>query len=228
MRLLVAEDDKGLRRVLARALHEQGHIVDAAADGEEALWLAGEHDYAVMVIDWRMPKLSGIDVVRQLRERSVTTKIMMLTARDAPSDRVAGLDAGADDYLTKPFELDELYARIRALLRRDRGSDEELCFGDLTYDLRKAEVSSDGQTVSVTATERAILEVLLRAAPNIATKKSIADHVWPNDLDGMGSNAIDVHIGRLRGKLARAHVSIVTVRGQGFRMLDESGPELGG
>jgi len=221
VRLLLAEDDAGLRTVLARALSEQGHIVDTAADGDEAKWLADEHDYAVAILDWRMPKTSGIEVVQHIRKQSKQAKIIMLTARDAPPDRVAGLDAGADDYLIKPFDLDELFARVRALMRRQTDPTSELRCGDLSYDPRKAEVSAGGRPIGATATERAILEVLLRAAPGVVSRRSIADHVWPDDLDGVGSNTIDVHMARLRAKLAWAGVRIVTVRGSGFRIEEQ-------
>lgn len=218
MRLLLAEDDPGLRTVLARALTEQGHVVDSASDGEEALWFAREHTYAVAIIDWRMPKVSGIEVVEKLRKDGTEAKLLMLTARDAPSDRVSGLDAGADDYLVKPFDLDELFARVRALMRRQSDTSTEVRCGDLVYDSRRAEVSAAGKPVAATATERAILEVLIRAAPGVVARRSIADHVWPDDLDGVGSNTIDVHMARLRSKLAGARVKIVTVRGSGFRI----------
>lgn len=218
MRLLLAEDDSGLRRVLTRALQEQGHVVDAAADGEEALYLAGEHDYAVAVLDWRMPHVSGLEVVQKLRSMRSPVRILMLTARDTPQDRVAGLDAGADDYLIKPFDVEELFARVRALLRRPHESSNELRCGDLVLDQNMQEVSVGGRAVGATATERSILEVLLRASPAVVPRRNIADHVWPDDLDGVGSNTIDVHMARLRAKLASARVQIVTVRGSGFRL----------
>ena len=218
MRVLLAEDDPGLRTVLARALGEQGYVVDAAPDGEEALYLAREHEYAVAVIDWRMPKVTGIEVVEKLRKGGTTAKLLMLTARDAPADRVTGLDAGADDYLVKPFDLDELFARIRALMRCQGDNTTEVRCGDLVFDSRRAEVTAAGKPISATATERAILEVLMRAAPGVVSRRVIADQVWPDDLDGVGSNTIDVHMARLRSKLAWAGVKIVTVRGSGFRI----------
>ena len=218
MRVLLAEDDPGLRTVLARALGEQGYIVDAASDGEEALYLASEHEYAVAIIDWRMPKVTGVEVVEKLRNNGTPAKLLMLTARDAPADRVTGLDAGADDYLVKPFDLDELFARVRALMRRQGDHTTEVRCGDLVFDYRRAEVTAAGKPVGATATERAILEVLMRAAPGVVSRRSIADQVWPDDLDGVGSNTIDVHMARLRSKLAWAGVRIVTVRGSGFRI----------
>lgn len=219
MRLLVAEDDPGLRSVLSRALVEQGYQVDVAGDGEEALYLIGEHDYAVAVLDWRMPKVTGLEVVETLRSQQSALPVLMLTARDAPPDRVTGLDAGADDYLVKPFDLDELFARVRALLRRPtEGGQPLLRQGALVLDPQRQEVTVEGHPIAVTATERGILEVLLRASPGVATRKAIANHVWPDELDPIGSNTIDVHITRLRAKLANAQVRLVTVRGSGFRL----------
>ncbi len=222
MRLLLAEDDRGLRFVLAKALTEQGYVVDAVADGAEALLQIGEHDYALAVLDWRMPKRSGLDVVMAVRKSGKSLPLLMLTARDTSADRVLGLDSGADDYLVKPFDLDELLARVRALLRRPRdGGSPILCCGGLSFDPGTQEIYVDDKPLPVTATQRRILELLLHDSPNLTSRRAVADHVWVDDLEPLGSNAIDVHMARLRAKLVGARVRIVTVRGSGFRLVPE-------
>lgn len=222
MRILLAEDDRGLRFVLVKALREQGYVVDAAGTGDEALHLIGEHDYAMAIVDWRMPGKSGVDIIAMVRQQQKPLPIMMLTARDAPEDRVIGLDTGADDYVVKPFDLSELLARVRALLRRPReGGSPLLRCGGLIFDPNTQELSVDSNPLAVTATERRILELLLRNSPRLVTRRAIAEHGWVDDLEPLGSNAIDVHMARLRSKLAGARVRIVTVRGSGFRLEPE-------
>jgi DNA-binding response OmpR family regulator len=221
VRLLVAEDDRGLRSVLTRSLREQGYVVDAVDNGDDALALMGEYDYAAVVLDWRMPGLTGVEVIAAARRRDLAVPVLMLTARDAPNDRIAGLDAGADDYLVKPFDLGELFARVRALMRRPRnGASPLIRHGAIELDPAVREVRVGGHPLSLTATEFAILELLLRRAPSVVTRRAIAEHVWPDELDPVGSNTIDVHIARLRAKLSGADVRIVTVRGAGFRVTD--------
>ena len=225
MRVLVAEDDDHLGEVVARGLREQGYTVDLARDGETAGSFLRVYEYAVAVIDWRMPRLSGLDLVRQLRagrRGSVgqVTPVLMLTARDTPTDRIAGLDGGADDYLVKPFDFGELLARLRALQRRSRQPQPRLKVGDLEFDpvARHAEV--DGRSSpALTMTELGILETLMRRSPGIATRVVIAQQVWPDEADAFGSNTIDVHLARLRAKLAGAGVRIETVRGVGYRIV---------
>jgi DNA-binding response OmpR family regulator len=225
MRVLVAEDDEHLGEVLARGLREQGYTVDLARDGEAAGTFLRLYEYAVAVIDWRMPRLSGLDLVRQLRQGrrgsvSQVTPVLMLTARDTPADRIAGLDGGADDYLVKPFDFGELLARLRALQRRTRQAQLRLKVGDLEFDpvARHAEV--DGRSSpALTMTELGILETLMRRSPGVATRLAIAQQVWPDEADAFGSNTIDVHLARLRAKLAGAAVRIETVRGVGYRIV---------
>jgi DNA-binding response OmpR family regulator len=225
MRVLVAEDDEHLGEVLARGLREQGYAVDLARDGETAGTFLRMYEYAVAVIDWRMPRLSGLDLVRQLREGrrgsvGQATPVLMLTARDTPADRIAGLDGGADDYLVKPFDFGELLARLRALQRRTRSPQLRLRVGDLEFDpvARHAEV--DGRSSpALTMTELGILEALMRRSPGIATRQAIAQQVWPDESDAFGSNTIDVHLARLRAKLTGAGVRIETVRGVGYRIV---------
>ena len=219
MRLLLAEDDSGLRSVLTRALEEQGYMVDAASDGEEALHLLSEHQYALAVLDWRMPEVEGIDVLSSIRKSGKSLPVIMLTAKDTPRDRVAGLDAGADDYLIKPFDLQELFARIRAVLRRPtEGGGPRLQCARLSYDIQSQEVFVDDSPIPVTATERRMVELFLRNAGKLTSRDAIAHHVWPDELDTIGSNTIDVHLARLRAKIGDSGAKIVTVRGAGFRM----------
>ncbi len=220
MRVLVAEDDDGLRSVLGRGLRENHYVVDAVRDGEEAVRFLRGYEYELVVLDWRMPGMSGLDVVRWMRRHKRSTPVLMLTARDAPADRVTGLDEGADDYLIKPFDFAELLARMRALQRRPSAVQQpELVVGDLRFDPATREVRVGGQEPVLTATEYGILELLIRRSPRVVARKTIAVHVWDDESDAMGSNTIDVHLARLRAKLAGGMVRIETVRGIGYRMV---------
>jgi two-component system copper resistance phosphate regulon response regulator CusR len=166
MRVLVAEDDRGLRDVLARGLRENGYVVDTVADGRAAVQFLRSYDYAVVVLDWRMPALSGLDVLHWMRRRASPAGVLMLTARDAPADRITGLDQGADDYLVKPFDFGELLARMRALQRRPRVLQApQLIVGDLCFDPAAREVRVGAKRPALTATELGILEALLRRSP---------------------------------------------------------------
>jgi len=217
---LVAEDDAALRSVLERGLREHGYVVDAVADGEEALGYLRTYEYEVAVVDWRMPKLSGLDVVRAVRARRLGVPVLLLTARDAASDRVMGLDEGADDYLVKPFDFGELLARLRALQRRSPALQApRLTVGDVVYDPATREIWAGSQELVLTATEQSILELLMRRSPAVVPRRSIALHVWDEESDAVGSNTIDVHVARIRAKLAPAHARIETVRGVGYRVL---------
>jgi len=222
VRVLVAEDDPGLRSVLERGLRENGYVVDAVPDGERAEAFLRTYEYEVAVLDWRMPKVSGLEVLQGLRRRGSALPILMLTARDTPNDRVTGLDEGADDYLVKPFDFDELLARIRALQRRSPVLQSTLLVvGDLEYDPSTREVRIGSRRPVLTATETSILEILMRRAPAVVERRSIALHVWDEEADALGSNTIDVHLARLRAKLANGHVRIETVRGVGYRIVPE-------
>jgi len=221
MRVLLAEDDPALRSVLERGLRENGYVVDAVGRGDDALHLLGLYDYALAVLDWRMPGQPGLDVIAEARRRHLRTPILMLTARDTVTDRVTGLDAGADDYLVKPFEFDELLARLRALQRRPGAADQPtLAAGRLRYDPGTREAAVGGRVIGLTPTERAILELLLRRRPAAVTRAAIARHGWEDESDPLGSNTIEVHVARLRSKLAGAGVRVVTVRGVGYRLDD--------
>jgi decaprenylphospho-beta-D-erythro-pentofuranosid-2-ulose 2-reductase len=222
VRVLVAEDDESLGAVLARGLREQGYVVDLVPDGETAAAYLRFYQYEVAVLDWRMPRLSGLDLVQQLRRRGTvngSTPVLMLTARDTPADRIAGLDAGADDYLVKPFDFGELLARLRALQRRPPVSQSpRMTIGEVEFDPAAREVLVRGERPTLTGTELGILEILMRRSPGVADRRSIAQHVWDNEADAFGSNTIDVHLARLRSKLAGAGVRIETVRGVGYRI----------
>ncbi len=219
MRVLVAEDDPGLREVLVLGLEDHGYFVDSAERGDDAIDLLKFYDYDVAVIDWRMPGAEGIDVVAWARKHEKPTALLMLTARDAPADRIRGLDSGADDYLVKPFDFGELLARVRALQRRPRGGDAPvIARGQLTVDPVKREAQVAGTPLSLTATEYNILELIVRRSPAVVDRKAIAEHAWRDETDPLGSNAIDVQLSRLRAKLPNAGVRIVTVRGAGYRL----------
>ena len=219
MRVLVAEDDPGLRSVLERGLREHGYVVDAVSDGDAALVHLRAYPYEVAVLDWRMPTVTGIDVVRRMRARGDRTPVLMLTARDATSDRVEGLNEGADDYLVKPFTFAELTARLLALQRRPPlALDTVLSCGDISYDPTTRLATRAGEPVQLTVIETGLLELLLRRAPAAVNRQTIAVQVWDDEADPVGSNTIDVHMGRLRAKLAGATARIETVRGFGYRI----------
>ncbi len=218
--MLVAEDDAALRTVLQRGLRENGYVVDAVADGDAAVKWLRAYEHEVAILDWRMPLKSGIEVVEEVRRLGVKTPILMLTARDAPVDRVAGLHAGADDYLVKPFDFDELLARLTALQRRPALSvAPRINVGDMCFDPATRELSVAGSLVALTTTELSIMELLLRRSPAVVTRRSIALQVWDDEADAIGSNTIDVHIGRLRSKVAGSTARIQTVRGSGYRLV---------
>jgi DNA-binding response OmpR family regulator len=220
MRVLVAEDDRGLREVLTRGLRENGYVVDAVADGKAAMQFLRSYEYAIAVLDWRMPDVTGLEVLQWMRRRESPAAVLMLTARDAPTDRVIGLDQGADDYLVKPFDFRELLARMRALQRRPRALQApQLAVGDLCFDPATREVRIGDRRPSLTATELGILEMLLRRSPAVVPRRLIASHVWEHEADAMGSNTIDVHLARLRSKVAGGTVRIEAVRGLGYRIV---------
>jgi two-component system response regulator MprA len=217
-RIVVVDDDEALRNAVRRALRLEGYDVATAVDGADALDQLGSLRADVVVLDVLMPALDGITVCRRLRDSGDQTPILMLTARDAVSDRVTGLDAGADDYLTKPFALEELLARVRALLRRnDPGDDGMLIVADLALNPRTRQVSRAGRPVELTRTEFALLELLLRNAGTVLTRDTIRERVWGFD-DSYGSNTLDVYIGYLRRKTEAGGETrlIHTVRGVGF------------
>jgi two-component system copper resistance phosphate regulon response regulator CusR len=221
VRVLVAEDDPGLRDVIVLGLRDSGYMVDAVDRGDDAIDQLKWYEYDVAIVDWRMPGAEGIDVVAWARRQGRPTALLMLTARDTPSDRIQGLDSGADDYLVKPFDFGELLARVRALQRRPRGIDGPVIRrGRLELDPVRRVVSAGGHEVRLTATEFRILELLMRRSPAVVNRSTIAQHAWDDETDPLGSNAIDVQLSRLRAKLPGAGVRIATVRGAGYRLED--------
>ncbi|MGH9133722.1 MAG: response regulator transcription factor [Ilumatobacteraceae bacterium] len=217
-RVVVVDDDEALRNAVRRALRLEGYDVATAADGADALNQLSTVRADLVVLDVLMPVLDGVTVCRRLRESGDRTPILLLTARDAVSDRVTGLDAGADDYLTKPFALEELLARVRALLRRNQpGDDGILVVADLSLDPRTRQVSRGERPVELTRTEFALLELLLRNAGAVLTRDTVRERVWGFD-DSYGSNTLDVYIGYLRRKTEAGGEPrlIHTLRGVGF------------
>ena len=220
MRVLVAEDDGSLGEVLAAGLRNHGYVVDLVTDGNLALSYSRCYDYAVAVLDWLMPEVSGIDVVHQLRRSGIQTPVLLISGKTAPEDRVAGLDAGADDYLVKPFVFAELLARVRALQRRPPDVlPPRLVVGDLEWDPASREVRFGDRRPMLTSTEVGILETLMRFSPAVADRRQIAQHVWMNEAETFSSNTIDVHLARLRAKLSGSCARIETVRGIGYRII---------
>jgi DNA-binding response OmpR family regulator len=227
MRILVVEDDERLADALTRSLREHGYAVDAARDGERALSQAAIGEYDAIVLDVGLPRRDGIQVSRTLRERGDRVPILMLTARDAVDDRVAGLDAGADDYLVKPFAVRELLARLRALLRRQPVVlPTTLTVGDLTLDTARQSAARAGRQVPLTAKEYAMLEYLARNADRIVDRRELTEHVWDANHDPF-TNAIEVYINRLRKKIDEGHAVplIHTRRGAGY-MLSATPPDV--
>jgi DNA-binding response OmpR family regulator len=221
VRVLVAEDDPGLSSVIERGLQENGYVVDAVPDGTTALSYLQSFDYDVAVFDWRMPNMSGLEAISSMRRRGDRTPVLMLTARDATEDRVKGLLQGADDYLVKPFAFSELLARLTALQRRPALLLEPvLSCGNISFDPSTRVAAIGDHDVSLTAIETGLLELLLRRAPAVVTRRSIATQVWSDEASAVGSNTIDVHVGRLRSKLADATARIDTVRGTGYRITE--------
>ena len=220
MRLLLVEDDERMAALLKRALDEEGYAVDVVGDGVEALWMGQENDYDAVVLDGMLPGLDGFDVVRRWRAERRWVPVLMLTARTGVDARIEGLDAGADDYLAKPFSFGELAARIRALVRRDLGErPTTLHAGDLSLDPASRRVTRAGHHVELTAKEFALLELLMRRRGDVLTRAHILEHVWDFAYDP-ASNVVDQYIGSLRRKLDRpfGRDDVQTVRGAGYRL----------
>lgn len=219
MRILVVEDEPRLRDVIARTLRAEGYEVDAEGDGAAGFEKAVTGAYDLLLLDLMLPTMSGLEISMRLRRRSVKTPILMLTARDAVDDRVAGLDAGGDDYLVKPFAFAELLARLRALLRRGQTGQTEnvLKVEDLVLDRVRREAVRGDRRTELTAREFALLEYLMRSAGRVLTRDQIIMAVWPNDFDG-GSNVVDTYIHYLRDKIDKppAKPLLRTVRGVGY------------
>jgi len=221
MYILVVEDERRLAQVIRRVLEEEGHTVDSAYDGEEALAMAMEGSHDVIVLDVLLPGLDGIQVCQSLRQNRVDTPVLMLTALDGVQDRVRGLDAGADDYLPKPFAFQELLARLRALGRRrvEAREPSRLEAGDLALDLSRRRAERDGQPIELSPKEFSLLEFLMRNKGRVVTRTQILDHLWGYDYLP-DSNLVDVYISYLRQKIDRKHSRklIRTVRGFGYML----------
>src|SRR5258706_8142181 len=222
MHILLVEDERTIAAYVKRGLEEQGYAVDIAHTGREALDWSDSGSFDLIVLDIMLPEVGGIAVCRELRARGDRTPILMLTARDLVDDRVAGLDAGADDYLVKPFALAELRARLRALLRRNAASTEQLNYGDVVLDLAAARVTRGGSEVSLTRTEYLLLELFLRNPGRVLSHSQIFQAVWGYDF-GLRSNNLWVYMGYLRTKLEAAGEPRIlhTVRGLGYVLRDE-------
>ena len=227
MRILLVEDEPRMADVIAKGLREQSYAVDVAQDGAAGLYQTSINDYDVIVLDVLLPERDGYEVCRELRQRGDSTPVLMLTARAAVDDRITGFDAGADDYLTKPFSFRELLARIRALLRRDvQLRPDVLQIEDLTVDSASHRVSRGSREVQLTAKEYALLEYLARRAGQLVSRAEIAAHVWDDTFDPF-SNAIEVYINRLRKKIDENHpIKLLhTRRGEGYLLGPQKGTE---
>ena len=218
MRLLVVEDEKKVARFIKKGLEEEGYAVDVAPDGEEGLGMALDGVHDLIILDIHLPRMDGLGILQELRKKKVTTPVLLLTVRAAIEDKVLGLDAGADDYLTKPFAFQELLARVRALLRRRAEAEAPvLQVADLTLDPARRLASRGGEKIDLTPKEFALLAYFMRNSGRVLTRTMISEHVWDYDFDTM-TNVIDVYVNYLRKKIeaGREPKLIHTVRGAGY------------
>ncbi len=223
MRILVVEDEQSSAMMLAKGLRERSYAVDIAGDGEDAVYRVSVNDYDLIILDLMLPRIDGFEVCRRLRSQGAAVPVLMLTARDSVADRVSGLDTGADDYLTKPFDFQELLARLRALLRRGPAlRNETLQIADLIIDTRGRRAWRAGQQIELTAKEYAVLDYLARHAGRVIGRADIAEHVWDENFDPF-SNLIEVYMQRLRRKIDDGHdVKLLrTRRGEGYILASE-------
>lgn len=224
MRILFAEDERDLNDIITKKLASQGYSVDSVYDGEEAIDILSYTDYDAVILDIMMPKADGFAVLRALRSKGKNTPVLFLTARDSVQDRVAGLDSGANDYLVKPFSVEELLARIRAMTRTAFGvSDSLLSVGDLTMDTAAKIVKRGGKEIPLSAKEYALLEYLMHNAGIVLSREKIENHIWNFDYEG-GTNVVDVYIRYLRKKIDEGYDKklIHTVRGRGYVLREEA------
>lgn len=218
MRILVVEDEKKVSGFIRRGLKEEGYAVDVAADGEEGHYLASTNEYDLLILDIMLPKMDGLTLCQQLRDRDYTGPILFLSAKDTVKDKVAGLDSGADDYLTKPFAFEELLARVRALLRKRQSMPQTLLeVEDLVLDTVSHKVTRSGTEIPLTTKEYALLEYFMRNAGTVITRTMISEHVWDINFDTF-TNVIDVYINYLRNKIDKDQkVKLIhTIRGRGY------------
>ncbi len=221
MKILLIEDDENLREVLEKRLKEEGFVVETADNGEDGLHLGREFEFDLAIIDLGLPKISGMEVIQTIRDEDISYPILVLTARGSWQDKVMGLDAGADDYLVKPFHFPELLARVNALVRRSAGfSSPELVCGYVTLNTSTGEVKSNGKLIDLTSYEYKVLEYLMLHQNEVISKSTLTEHIYHQDYD-RDSNVIEVFVGRLRRKLQNNSVEqkvIETLRGRGYRM----------
>ena len=216
MRILVVEDDKNLNRQISDALAEAGYVVDSAYDGEEGHFLGDTEPYDAVILDIGLPEMDGISVIEQWRRDGKKMPVLMLTARDRWSDKVAGIDAGADDYVAKPFHIEEVLARVRALIRRAAGhATTELVCGGLRLDTKTSKVDLDGAPVKLTSHEFRLLAYLMHHMGEVVSRTELVEHLYDQDFD-RDSNTVEVFVGRLRKKIGNDLIE--TVRGMGYRL----------
>lgn len=220
MRILVVEDDSDLNRQLVSALEEAGYVVDSASDGEEGHFLGDTEPYDAVVLDLGLPTLDGLSVLENWRRDGRTMPVLILTARDRWSDKVAGIDAGADDYVAKPFHMEEVLARVRALVRRAAGhASNELTCGSVRLDLRAGRVTVDGNPIKLTSHEYRLLSYLLHHQGKVISRTELTEHLYDQDFD-RDSNTVEVFVGRLRKKIGSDMIE--TIRGLGYRLGEAS------
>ena len=219
MRVLVVEDDTGLNRQLKEALTEAGYAVDVAFDGEEGHFLGDTEPYDTIILDIGLPQMDGLSVLEEWRRAGRTTPVLLLTARDRWSDKVQGIDAGADDYVAKPFHMEEVLARVRALVRRAAGhASNEIVCGPVRLDARSGKVTVDGQSIKLTSHELRLLSYLMHHKGKVISRTELTEHLYDQDFD-RDSNTIEVFVGRLRKKLPED--CIQTVRGLGYQIIGD-------
>jgi DNA-binding response OmpR family regulator len=224
VKLLLVEDEAPMARLLQRGLSEEGHQIDVCARGEAALRQAAEIAYDVVLLDWSLPDMDGVSVLRQWREQGLTTPVLMLTARGSTGEKVTGLRAGADDYLVKPFDFDELLARLEALARRGTGAQANPSLGGVTLDVRKRLLVRGDRSAELTAREFALASELWSHAGDVLSRSRLLSAVWGSDFDGL-PNVVDVYVGYLRDKLEQigaTRVEIAAIRGIGYRAREKA------
>jgi DNA-binding response OmpR family regulator len=220
MHLLIVEDEKSLTDIIKKGLEEEGYAVDVAYDGEEGLFMAENEPSDLIILDIMLPLIDGMTILKRIRKREIKTPVLMLTARDTVKDKVAGLDSGADDYLTKPFSVEELLARIRALLRRDSDANTAVIgVEDLTIDMATHQVKRSGREIQLSAREYALLEYMALNRNKVLSRTTLSEHLYDHDFD-LDSNVIDVFINRIRNKIDRGFKKnlIHTLRGAGYML----------
>ena len=220
MRILVVEDDLDLNRQLTQSLEDAGYVVDKATDGEEGYYLGDTEPYDCVVLDIGLPQMDGISVLQRWRDDGRTMPVLILTARDRWSDKVSGIDAGADDYVTKPFHIEEILARVRALIRRAAGhATSELRCGPLTLDTKASKATLDGITLKLTSHEFRVLSYLMHHQSEVISRTELTEHLYDQDFD-RDSNTVEVFVGRLRKKIGQDLIE--TVRGLGYRLSSQT------